>query len=301
MNDFYHWNKVKIYLAKYRGFCPGVRRAIRIAKQTRENKSGPVTILREVVHNAAVVSELERAGLPKVESIESAKSGTLIISAHGIAQTEIDRAKSLGLSVVDATCPLVKHIHRAAKEYVDQGYAVVLFGDTGHDEVKGIVGVAPDKIWVVDKIDDIAALPQFDRPVALIAQSTRSLESFEQAAIALNRRFGKIAVANTICRPTIDRQKSIKELAARASLIIVIGSKNSANSKRLAEIGGSLGAKSYLVDNASEVVPVWFDRIDIVGVTAGASTPEYLVDEVIKKISEITIKRGKQVEITEEF
>ncbi|NLI15934.1 MAG: 4-hydroxy-3-methylbut-2-enyl diphosphate reductase [candidate division Zixibacteria bacterium] len=292
---------MKIYLAKYRGFCPGVRRAIRIAKQTRENKLGPVTILREVVHNAAVVNELEKAGLPKADNIESVKSGTLIISAHGIAQSEITRAESLGLSVVDATCPLVKHIHRTAREYVDKGYAVLLFGDPGHDEVKGIVGVAPDKIWVVDKIDDIAALPQFNQPVALISQSTRSLESFESAAIELQKRFENIAVTNTICRPTIDRQKSIKELAAKAQLIIVVGSKNSANSRRLTEIGGSMGAKSFLVDNASEIVPFWFANVEMVGVTAGASTPEYLVDEVINKITEIAANRGQQVEISEEF
>jgi len=278
-----------------------VRRAIRIAKQTRENKSGPVTILRDVVHNAAVVNELEKAGLPKADNIESVKSGTLIISAHGIAQSEITRAESLGLSVVDATCPLVKHIHRTAREYANKGYAVVLFGDPEHDEVKGIVGVAPDKIWVVDKIDDIAALPPFDKPVALISQSTRSLESFERAAIELQKRFENIAVTNTICRPTIDRQKSIKELAAKAQLIIVVGSKNSANSKRLAEIGGSMGAESFLVDNASEIVPFWFANVEMVGVTAGASTPEYLVDEVIKKITEIAANRGQQVEISEEF
>lgn len=290
-----------VYLAKYRGFCPGVKRAIRIAEQTRDNTIGPVMILREVVHNAAVVRNLEQAGLPKIDSIESAPGGTLIISAHGVADSEIARAKSLGLSVVDATCPLVKHIHRIAKEYIDRGYAVVLFGDPGHDEVKGIVGVAPDMIWVVDKISDIASLPQFDKPVALISQSTRTVESFEKAAIELHKRFGKIAVTNTICRPTIDRQKSIKKLAAKAQLIIVVGSKNSANSKRLAEIGGSLGAKSYLINNASEIVPAWFDKIDIVGMTAGASTPEYLVNETIKRISKIADSRGQQVEISEEY
>jgi len=278
-----------------------VRRAIRIAYQTREKNAGNVTILKEVVHNAAVVRELERAGIPKVDSIEKAKDGTLIISAHGLAQSEIARAKSLGLSVVDATCPLVKHIHRVCRDYVDKGYAVVLFGDPGHDEVRGIVGVAPDNIHVVDKIVDIAALPRFDKPVALISQSTRSLESFELAAIELNRRFGKIAVTNTICRPTIERQKSIKELAARAQLIIVIGSKNSANSKRLAEIGGSMGAKSYLVDNAIEIEPDWFANVEIVGVTAGASTPENLVDGVIKRLSEIADNQGQQLEISEEF
>jgi 4-hydroxy-3-methylbut-2-enyl diphosphate reductase len=292
---------VKIYLAKYRGFCPGVRRAIRIAYQTRQKAEGTVAILKEIVHNAAVVNELEKAGLSKVENIESARGGTLIISAHGIAQSEIARAESLGLNVVDATCPLVKHIHRTAREYVDKGYTVVLFGDPGHDEVKGIVAVAPDKINVVDKLTDIAALPQFDKPVALISQSTRSLESFELAATELKKHFGKIAVTNTICRPTIDRQKSIKELAKKAQLIIVVGSKNSANSKRLAEIGGSMGAKSFLVDNASEIVPDWFANVDIVGVTAGASTPEYLVKKVIKKISEIAINLGQQAEISEEF
>jgi 4-hydroxy-3-methylbut-2-en-1-yl diphosphate reductase len=292
---------VKIFLAKYRGFCPGVRRAIRIAYQTREKATGKVAILKEVVHNAAVVRELEKAGLPKVDSIESAQTGTLIISAHGIAQSEIARAKSLGLRVVDATCPLVKHIHRIAKEYADKGCAVVLFGDPGHDEVKGIAGVAPDKIWVIDKIEDIAALPQFDKPVALTSQSTRSLESFEKAAIELQKRFGKIAVTNTICRPSLDRQKSIRELAAKVQLIIVIGSKNSANSRRLAEIGAIQRAKSFLVDNATEIVSAWFENVEIVGVTAGASTPEYLVDEAIKKITEIAASQGQQVEISEEF
>jgi (E)-4-hydroxy-3-methyl-but-2-enyl pyrophosphate reductase len=292
---------VKIYLAKYRGFCPGVKRAIRMANQARANITGPVAILKEVVHNTSVVRELEQAGLQKVDNIGSAKGGTLIISAHGVADSEIAKAKSLGLNVVDATCPLVKHIHRTAREYIDKGYAVVVFGDPGHDEVKGIVGVAPDRIRAIDKIEEVAALPHFEKPVALIAQSTRTVESFERAAIALNKRFGKIAVTNTICRPTIDRQKSIKQLAAKAQLVIVIGSKNSANSRRLAEIGGSLGAKAHLIDNATEINQEWLEDVDNIGVTAGASTPEYLVDQVIEAISSIGKSLGKQVEMAEAY
>jgi 4-hydroxy-3-methylbut-2-enyl diphosphate reductase len=272
-----------------------------LAKEARTQTAEPINILNEIIHNASVVNELQGLGMPSVKKIDDVKTGTLIISAHGVTPQELDYAKAKGLNVIDTTCPLVKYIHRTAKDYIAKDYIVVLFGDPGHDEVKGIVGIAPDSIWVVDQIEDINKLPEFKKSVAFISQSTRSLDDFQQATEKMKNRFPSIMVKNTICKPSMDRQKSIRQLAPLVELVIVVGSENSANSQRLASIAKSLGTQSYLIDNAGEVKAEWFDGIEKIGLTAGASTPDYLVDEVMKKLNEIALQKQQIAEFEEAF
>jgi 4-hydroxy-3-methylbut-2-en-1-yl diphosphate reductase len=292
---------MKIYLAKHRGFCMGVKRSIRMAQNARAQVTGPVHILNDIVHNKTVVQELEQIGLGRVKSIDEAESGTIIISAHGVPPKIIADAKARGLNVIDSTCPLVKHIHRVAREFIKNGYAVILFGDPGHDEVKGIAGIDKQNIIVLDKSEDIPNLPEFNRPVAFISQSTRSTEKFEEAAELLKKRYGQIEIKNTICMPTLDRQSSIKQLAPMVELVIVVGSPTSANSQRLAQIAHGLGTKAYLIDNALELDESWFDNIARVGITAGASTPDLLIDDVIKRVTHIASSNNQEAELVEVF
>jgi 4-hydroxy-3-methylbut-2-enyl diphosphate reductase len=292
---------MKIYLAKHRGFCMGVKRSIRMAQNARSKVPGPVHILNDIVHNKTVVQELEQAGLGRVKSIEEAVAGTLIISAHGVSPKIIINAKAIGLSVIDSTCPLVKHIHRTTRNFINKGFAVILFGDPGHDEVKGIAGIDKQNITVLDKSEDIPTLPAFDRPVAFISQSTRATEKFEEAAELLKKRYPQIEINNTICKPTLDRQSSIKQLAPMVELVIVVGSPTSANSQRLAQIAQDLGTKAYLIDKADELDESWFDGIAKIGITAGASTPDLLIDDVIKRVTEIAANNNQVAELVEVF
>jgi len=292
---------IKILLAKHRGFCAGVKRSIRLAEQSQDKMPGPIYILNELAHNTAVVKNLEIRGLWGVKSIDEVKSGTLIISAHGIPDAVIEQARAKGLKIVDTTCPLVKYIHRLAKKHTDNDRAVIVFGDPGHDEVKGILGVAPDKIMVLDGVEDIASLPRFDRQVVLISQSTRSLDDFQAAAGQLKRRFNDIKVINTICRPTLDRQSSIKQLAPSVDLVIVVGSPNSANSRRLVAVAEGLGRAAYLIDNASQLDVSWLEDIGKIGLTAGASTPNFLVEEVVVRIKQYGLSTGRDIVVSEVF
>jgi len=290
---------MKIILAKNRGFCSGVKRSIRLAEKALAEISGPIYILNDIVHNQAVIDNLKQKGLVRVDDANKVKTGTLVISAHGIPRNIITEAKVRGLDVIDTTCPLVYRIHDTAKGLIDSGYVVILFGDPGHDEVKGIRTVDPDNIHILDSIDDINDLPQFVKPIAFISQSTRSIAEFDKTAERLRQRYGSVRVENTICRATRLRQESIHQLAKQVESVIVVGSKTSANSNRLVEAALSHGIKAYLIDNADELNTAWLDGIENLGVTSGASTPEDLVDEVLAKIKNIALAGGIEVEITE--
>jgi len=272
---------MKIILAKDRGFCSGVKRSIRLAEKALGEISGPVYILNDIVHNKSVIDNLKQKGLIGVDDANKVETGTLIISAHGVPHNVIAEAKVRGLDVIDTTCPLVYRIHKAAKELSDSGYAVILYGDPCHDEVKGIKAVDPANIHVLDLIDDIYNLPQFSKPIAFISQSTRSIDGFDKAAEKLRQRYESVKVENTICRATRLRQESIHRLAQQVEMVIVIGSKTSANSNRLVDAAVSHGVKTYLIDNAAELNFNWLEGIEKLGITSGASTPELLVYEVI--------------------
>ncbi len=290
---------MKIILAKDRGFCSGVKRSIRLAEKTLAEIPGPVYILNDIVHNRSVIEILRQMGLIKIDDPNKVKTGTLIISAHGVPHNVIAEAKVRGLDVIDTTCPLVYRIHDIARKLVDGGYTVILYGDPGHDEVKGIKAVAPASIHVLDSIDDIDKLPKFAKPVAFISQSTRSIDGFDQAAEKLRQHYGSVRVENTICRATRLRQESIHKLAEQVEMVIVIGSKTSANSNRLVDAAVSHGVKAYLIDNADELDLAWLDNIEKLGITSGASTPEYLMHDVLAKIKKHAHAGGIKVKVSE--
>ncbi len=290
---------MKLYLAKHRGFCSGVKRSIRMAQKVLDDASKPVHILNDIVHNQTVINELKNAGLISVRDINEVNDGTIIFSAHGVPKAIENEARSLNLKVIDTTCPLVKRIHKTAQDFIIMGYEVILFGDPEHDEVKGIKGVGTEHIHVIKTEDEISELPDFKKLVALIAQSTSSVNQFNKIAGILKRRYTSFKAVNTICRATRLRQESIHQLAEIVDIVIVIGSSSSANSNRLVEIARSYDKKAYLIDNAGELKFRWLIGAEKVGVTSGASTPDFLVQELLHGIQHYFREKRIPVELFE--
>jgi (E)-4-hydroxy-3-methyl-but-2-enyl pyrophosphate reductase len=283
---------LNIYLAKARGFCMGVERSIGMAEKAREEIEGDITILNEIVHNNSVVMDLERKGIGRTTNLDDIKNGTLIISAHGVAPSVIENAREMGLNVIDSTCPLVTVIHKAADYFIKRNFTVLVHGDPDHDEMKGVKGRNPEKIHVIKEINSIEDLPDIDGKVALISQSTQSLELFEKAADLVEQKYEDVRIRNTICDATRKHQAAIVELAPRVDLVLVVGSQTSANSRRLVSISRKTGTETYLIDRAEELKPGWFTEIENVGITAGASTPDHVVAGVVERIKEIAVDKG---------
>jgi 4-hydroxy-3-methylbut-2-en-1-yl diphosphate reductase len=283
---------MNIYLAKARGFCMGVERSIGMAEEARANLDGEITILNEIVHNHSVVKNLEDKGIGRTNSVEKVNSGTLIISAHGVAPKVIEDARSRGLNVIDSTCPLVTVLHKAADYFIKRNYTVIVFGDENHDEMKGVKGHAPDRIIVLNKIDSLEDLPEIEGNVAFISQSTQSVERFEKAVKLVESKYKEVRVKNTICDATRQRQASILDLAPRMDLMIVVGSQTSANSQRLVQIAKQTGTPAHLIDNSDELQDLWLKDINNLGITAGASTPDSVVMDVVEAIKRIAILNG---------
>ena len=284
----------KIHIAQHHGFCMGVKRAINIAEETAKESSDTdkVTILNEIVHNEAVVERFRQEGVGQAFSVDDVDEGTLIISAHGIAPAVIERAEAKGLKVIDATCPLVTVIYDIIKKIVPQGYHVIHFGDLHHDETNGVIGYAPDKITVVPSVEDIADLPDWkDRKLGLTVQTTAEMSKAEEFKLAAQKKWPHIEIFDTICNATNKRQTAILELAPRVDMILVVGSKSSANSNRLATISHELCGNGRLIENYKDIKEEWFIEnpdVEDVGISAGASTPDFLVEEVVKRLVEIS-------------
>lgn len=281
-----------IFLPEYAGVCVGVKRAIKLAHKTSEEAKGPVFILHEIVHNTHVVKDLSERGVKSVEEVREVESGTLIISAHGVAPSVIEEARSRNLDVVDTTCPLVSKIHRIVKTLSAHNYTIFLLGEKNHDEVMGVCGVATENIHVFHRKEEIPGLPLTDGPVALVSQTTQSIKYFDEILDLLKKKYPQLEVHNTICDATEKRQTSVLEIAGDMDIMITVGSMSSANSRRLQEVSGGLCRASYLVDSADEVSPDWFSGSEKVGVTAGASTPEWLIEGVIEKLVRISREKG---------
>lgn len=278
----------KIYIARHKGFCMGVKRAITIAEETGQRDNGRVTILNEIVHNDAVVEKFKADGVGQALSVDDVDSGTLIISAHGVAPDIIENAKSKGLNVIDATCPLVTKIYDIILEAVEEGYHVIHFGDPDHDETKGVVGYAPEEITVVSTTEQLQDLPDWeDRKLCLTVQTTAHISTFREARKIARRKWPEVRIADSVCNATTQRQSAIEELAPKVDLVLVVGSKTSANSNRLARISESICGKGRLINSAKDIGEEWFapsENVSKVGVTAGASTPDFLVEEVIERL-----------------
>jgi len=278
---------MKVFLAEHAGFCMGVQRAIDLAHKTAADAGEPVFVLHEIVHNQSVVKDLANKGVKSVDCVDEVEAGTLIISAHGAAPDVIESAKGKGLKVVDTSCPLVAKIDRIIKKLAERGFTIMLLGDRDHAEVKGLTGVAPERTHVFRYEDDVATLPMVDGPVALVSQTTQNIKHFERIVELIKARYPQVEVHNTICDATEKRQSSVIKLGQAVDIMITVGSRNSANSKRLQEVAATVAPKSYLVDNASELEPEWFVGVETVGVTAGASTPDVLIAGVIERIKEL--------------
>jgi 4-hydroxy-3-methylbut-2-enyl diphosphate reductase len=276
----------KLLLAKPRGFCAGVDRAIDVVNLALELYPGPVYVRKEIVHNVHVVNDLRAKGAVFVDELAEVPDGaTVIFSAHGVSPEVRAGAAARGLKVIDATCPLVTKVHHEAIRFAREGRPIVLVGHEGHDEVVGTMGHAPEHIHLIGSTEEAETLqvPDQDR-VAVITQTTLSLDDTSTVVDVLRRRFPGIEAPtrDDICYATQNRQLAVKAMARRVPVILVIGSKNSSNSNRLAEVAQAAGARAYLIDDISQIDPLWLDGVESLGITAGASAPEYLVDEVVQ-------------------
>lgn len=277
----------KIMIARHHGFCMGVKRAINIAEETALDKGRKVTILNEIVHNETVVQRFRDQGVGQAYSLDDVNDGTLIISAHGVAPFVIEDAKAKGLDVIDATCPLVTRIYNIVMKVIENGYHVIHFGDPHHDETQGVVGHAPDKITVVTNKSELPNLPDWsDRKLGLTSQSTCNQEEVAEFQKLAKVKWPHIEIFDTICNATTQRQNAILDLAPQVDMVLVVGSKTSANSVRLAQISDALCGRGILISSASDIKDEWFadEKMERVGVSAGASTPEFLVEEVIQRL-----------------
>lgn len=278
---------MEILIAKHSGFCEGVERAYRIALEQTQ-KGSPVFMLGNLVHNTQVVDKFKNAGVRVVKSVSeipSGSSGTLLISAHGVSPEVYDQAKKLGLEIVDTTCPWVKKAQKIAKELAEDGRLVIIVGDKGHPEVKGLIGWGGGKAKVIEGIEDIKGLGEtkdIERiKVGVIAQTTQAEEHFGRMVKALREKVKDLKEFDTICGATSKRQAAAVELAKKVELMLVVGDKLSANTKRLTELCSATGTETHQIQTVKELGTNWLKGKHKVGITAGASTPEWAIEEVI--------------------
>jgi 4-hydroxy-3-methylbut-2-enyl diphosphate reductase len=280
---------VKILLARPRGFCAGVVRAIDIVDIALQKYSAPVYVRKEIVHNQAVVSDFQSRGVVFIDDLEEAPENSLVIfSAHGVSPAVRDRARARGLRVIDATCPLVTKVHLEVHRFLREGHTLLLIGHRSHDEVEGTLGEAPGQILLVESEKDVDRLtvPTGAR-IMILTQTTLSLDETRGLVAAIRRRFpdAQTPPKDDICYATQNRQDAVKELLRRGiDLLLVVGSKNSSNSQRLVDVARQAGCKAYLIDRADEIDPAWLSGVRAVGLTAGASAPEHLVRGVVDSL-----------------
>jgi len=295
---------VRIVVAKPRGFCAGVERAIKTVELALEKFGKPVYILNPIVHNRHVVNSLAERGAIFVRSIEEVPEGAILLfSAHGVPPENITKAQSRRLKIIDATCPLVERVHIYARRYTDKGYTVILIGDADHDETKGTLGWTYGKGILISTKKEAEKI-HIDNPekLAYITQTTLSIDDSKEIIEILKKRFPNIEspASSNICYATTNRQKAVKELVNSVDAVIVVGDKESANSKRLAEIARKTGKPTLLVLDASELNPDWFKNFNSILITSGASVPEDFVQQVIEFIKSIEPSSVEEITVIKE-
>lgn len=280
-----------VLLANPRGFCAGVIRAIDIVERALDLYGPPVYVRHEIVHNRHVVDRLRSLGAVFVDELDEIPAGaTTVFSAHGVPRSVQDAAASRGLPVLDATCPLVTKVHVQGRRYAKAGRTLVMIGHADHAEVIGTTGQIDAPIHLISTVEDVEALPfSMDTPIAYITQTTLSVDETRDVIAALGERFSDVVGPDVadICYATQNRQTAVREMAKRSDLLIVVGSRNSSNSNRLREIGAEMGIPSYMVDDGSDIDPSWLEGVRTIGITAGASAPESLVESVVDAIAAI--------------
>ena len=275
----------RVILASPRGYCAGVDRAVDTVERALDHFGAPVYVRKEIVHNGHVVTDLSNRGAVFVDSeLDVPEGGVVVLSAHGVAPEVYRNCTTRGLRAIDATCPLVTKVHTEAKRYAADGYTIVLVGHEGHEEVVGTMGEAPEAIQLIGSVEEIDRL-QIDDPerVAYITQTTLSVDETVEIIAALRQRYPAIVgpKKDDICYATQNRQNAVKQLAQEVDLVLVIGSQNSSNSNRLVDVTRELGVASHLIDDETDIDPAWLEGIKTVGITSGASAPEWLVERVV--------------------
>ena len=294
----------KLLLARPRGFCAGVDRAIDVVHMALELYGAPVYVRREIVHNKHVIQSLASKGAVFVEEIEQVPSGAVVIfSAHGVSPDVRAEAESKRLRVIDATCPLVTKVHMETVRFAREGLSIILVGHAGHDEIIGTMGEAPRCTQLVSSVVEAEAVQVADpERVAVTTQTTLGVDDTREIIEVLRRRFPKLVnpASDDICYATQNRQTAVKLLAQRADVILVLGSKNSSNSRRLREVAEMSGARAYLIEDATKIDPAWLENATCVAITAGASAPEHLVQEVVAYFRARGVDEIAEIEAMEE-
>ena len=280
---------LKVYLAQPRGFCAGVERAITIVERAIELYGPPVYVRHEIVHNKRVVNNLISKGAIFVQELDQIPAGAVtVFSAHGVAQKVEDTANKRKLPVLDATCPLVAKVHKEGQRYSSKGYEVVLIGHEGHPEVEGTMGRISGDVYLVSNTEDVKLLKvKNPSKLSYISQTTLSVDDTKVVIEALKKRFPEIEGPDVkdICYATQNRQSAVRDLVEHVNLILVVGAKNSSNSNRLRDLGEESGVNTYLIETADDLDRKWFDNVESIGISSGASTPDELVKEVMNRIS----------------
>ncbi|MUI14624.1 4-hydroxy-3-methylbut-2-enyl diphosphate reductase [Massilia dura] len=294
----------EILLAQPRGFCAGVDRAIEIVERALQQFGAPIYVRHEIVHNAYVVADLRAKGAIFIEDLDDVPAGnTLVFSAHGVSKAVRAEAEARGLSIFDATCPLVTKVHVEVAKMRKTGCEIIMIGHDGHPEVEGTMGQAEEGMHLVETIDDVATL-RVNNPehLAYVSQTTLSVDDTAEIIAALKARFPAIQEPKKgdICYATTNRQEAVKFMAPQVEVVVVVGSPNSSNSNRLREVARKMGTPAYMVDRADQIDPAWLEGHQRIGVTAGASAPEVLVQAVINRLKELGARSVRPLEGVEE-
>jgi 4-hydroxy-3-methylbut-2-en-1-yl diphosphate reductase len=286
--------EIKVLLASPRSFCAGVDRAIEVVEQALRRRKPPVYVRKQIVHNVHVVAGLQARGAVFVDELDAVPDGsTVVFSAHGVSPAVHAEAERRGLDVIDATCPLVTKVHAEARRFADRGDTVVLVGHAGHEEVEGTMGEAPDRTVLVETVEDVGKLDIEDPArVSYLMQTTLAVDEAAEVVDALRERYPDLRgpASDDICYATTNRQDALRAIAEEADLVLVVGSANSSNSVRLVELARRCGTTSYLIDDVGDIEPEWLAGVRVVGLTAGASAPPGLVDEVVAALAPISVE-----------
>ena len=295
---------MQIILANPRGFCAGVERAIAIVERAIEKFGAPIYVRHEVVHNKFVCDDLRAKGAIFIEELDEVPAGnTVIFSAHGVSKSVREEADKRGLKVFDATCPLVTKVHLEVARMRKEGCEIIMIGHKGHPEVEGTMGQSPEGMHLVETAEDVSTLAVGDPTrLAYVTQTTLSVDDAEKVVAALKLRFPKIIgpKRDDICYATQNRQDAVKALTRESEVVFVVGSQSSSNSNRLREVAELLGTKAYLIDDAEQIDPAWLEGIERIGVTAGASAPEVLVQSVVNRLTDGQPNQASQLQGVEE-
>lgn len=278
---------VEVLLAESAGFCYGVKRALDAVLDAAKERKKPMFTLGPLIHNPQVIADLERQGITSVQEIDGIPAGAAVVMpSHGVPCRIMEQAKATGLQIIDVTCPFVSKVHRLVESLVKQGYQVVILGDKGHTEVQGIMSRAGDGAIAVSDIEELRG-SKLKRRAGVVAQTTQTLDRYQELVREISGRVYEVRAYNTICNATIERQQAAVLLAKRVDVMVVVGGRNSANTKRLTDICADTGVPTHHVEVAFEIDEKWFAQASAVGVTAGASTPDWIIEEVLEKLRRI--------------